>query len=54
MRWPFGARGDAQRERQESEADAEDARIRLRVLAEELARSIDRLERAIGRMEGEQ
>lgn len=54
MRWPWQPRnGCGERNRRQREAESDDARVHLRTLAEELKRSIDRLEQVVSRMEGD-
>lgn len=53
MRWPWQSRNGHERLRRLREIESEDARVYLRTLAEELKRSIDRLEHVVSRMEDE-
>lgn len=52
MRWPW-MRDEDEGSRRQREIESDDARVHLRSLAEELKRSIDRLEQVVTRMEGE-
>lgn len=53
MRWPWQHRRESERSRRQREIESDDARVNMRALAEELKRSIDRLEQVVTRMEGE-
>lgn len=51
MRWPWQFERGSEMTRRRAESDSDDARVHLRTLAEELKRSIDRLEDVVSRME---
>lgn len=53
MRWPWQVERGSEMARRRAESDTDDARVHLRTLAQELQRSIDRLEDVVGRMERE-
>lgn len=53
MRWPWQVERGSDMARRKAESNSDDARVHLRTLAQELQRSIDRLEDVVSRLEQE-